>query len=471
MVARAREQVNIQTSWFVLTLLVILVAGYWAFGKAFAYIGLYPLYIGEVVMVVGLLALVRFGTIPIPRNPHFFVFLLLFAMCLAQAVFSFLILDQPLLEVFRGLAMIYYGAYAYITFVLIERAREPGTVLERALTEVLPRIAPWVLIGSTLSIAGFVYFLHLLPFFPRTDVPILWYKPTDAVMPLVVMLVAWMRGYLKTKYAIWAAGLILFAAARSRSAMLGVSLAFLIMMWRPTKRMVIAIVAALLIFAILLITDVSISMGYREISARQFMANAISLVSSEGASDLDATTAENKSWRLSWWTAIINDAATNLRFLVGTGWGDNLANRYGFQIFDETEGVNVLRNPHNAFINVLGKGGWIVATLWLLLHVMVFASLWKVARDPLRSVVERDITWICLVYLTVSLMNGSTDVFLESPQNAIPHWIIIGVSWSLVRRGRESSEELRPQQALPAGTPAARLARRSGAGLQPHSGD
>lgn len=458
---------RIRTSKLVFWLLVVLTAGYWAFGRSFAYVGLYPLFIGEIIIVIGLLAILRYGTIPVPRNTMFWVFLIMLVIVIGQAFHSILVLNQPMIEVLRGTAMIYYGLYAYITFVLIERARRPGDMIEQALTDVLPRIAPWVLVGSTVTIIGALYFVDLLPRFPRTEVPILWYKPTDAVLPLAVMLVAWMRGYLKTRYAVWAAGLVLFAAARSRSAMLGVAFAFLLMLWRPTKRMVIALIAVTVIFVFLLISDISISMGYREISARQLMANAISLVDSAEAGEIDASTAQNKSWRLDWWTAIFNDAVDNARILVGTGWGDNLANRYGFQIFAESEGVNVLRNPHNAFINVLGRGGWIVAGIWTLFHVILFNGLWQAARNKLHSTVERDVAWICLIYLTVSMINGSTDVYLESPQNAIPHWIVIGVAWSLIYRKQDqetvSEPEPTPQRrSRPLAQPATGLHRQAG---------
>ena len=49
-----RTEQSANTAQFVSRLLIIAVLGYWAFGKAFAYIGLYPLYIGEALLVAGL---------------------------------------------------------------------------------------------------------------------------------------------------------------------------------------------------------------------------------------------------------------------------------------------------------------------------------------------------------------------------------------------------------------------------------
>ncbi|MGH6913045.1 MAG: hypothetical protein ACREH3_05005, partial [Geminicoccales bacterium] len=62
-----RTEQSASTALFVARLLALVVLGYWAFGKAFAYLGLYPLYIGEVVLIVGLLYLIHRGTIPVPN--------------------------------------------------------------------------------------------------------------------------------------------------------------------------------------------------------------------------------------------------------------------------------------------------------------------------------------------------------------------------------------------------------------------
>src|SRR5690606_41201822 len=39
----------------------------------------------------------------------------------------------------------------------------------------------------------------------------------------------------------------------------------------------------------------------------------------------------------------------------------------------------------------------------------------------------------CALPILASQINGATDVFLESPQNAIPHWIVVGIGWALIR--------------------------------------
>ncbi len=128
-------------------------------------------------------------------------------------------------------------------------------------------------------------------------------------MPLIVLMALWMRGYLKTRWMIWAAALLAIAAGRSRSAMLAAGVAVLAMIRKPTRRMINMIGIGLAIFVIMLVANVRIDLGYREVSARQFLANISSLVGSDSAaSELDATTTRNKDWRASWWESIYADS-------------------------------------------------------------------------------------------------------------------------------------------------------------------
>jgi uncharacterized membrane protein HdeD (DUF308 family) len=431
-----RTEQSTNTSSFVARLLVLAVLGYWAFGKPFAYLGLYPLYIGEMLLVAGLLYLIHRGTIPVPNLAISWLFNLFLAIVLGQAAYSVAVLGQPPMEVVRNLAIVYYGLFAVVSYTLIVRAA--GSDFYRyTLEDLLPRAAPWILTFATLTVIGGIFFSAQLPNFPKTDsVSLLLYKPTDSVMPLIVLMALWMRGYLKTRWMIWAAALLAIAAGRSRSAMLAAGVAVLAMIRRPTRRMINMIGIGLALFVIMLVADVRIDLGYREVSARQFLANVSSLVGSDSAaSELDATTTRNKDWRASWWESIYTDSVQNDRYLIGLGWGTNLADEFGFQT--ENSDVNALRNPHNAFLGILARGGWLAASLWIAFYLLLLYGLWQAARTFQNDQIRQDMSWTILIYVLASQINGATDVFLESPQNAIPHWIIIGIGWALIRDAQE----------------------------------
>ena len=338
---------------------------------------------------------------------------------MGQGLFSFLALGQSPIEIARNLAVVYYGLFAIISYTLIVRGGATDfyrTTIER----LLPRAAPWILVGATLTVVGGIFFVDRLPQFPKTDsVTILLYKPTDAVMPLVVLMALWVRGYLKTRWMIWTAGLLAIAAGRSRSAMLAAAVALLAMFWRPTRRMVNMIAVGLAIFIVMLVADVRVDLGYREVSARQFLANVSSVIGSdEAASGLDATTTRNKNWRADWWDAIYTDAVDNSRYLIGLGWGNNLADEFGFQTEDSD--VNALRNSSQC----ASSGSSLAAAGWPRRSGSPSISSCSTGcgkrHGPFKNDQPRqDMAWIILIYILASQINGATDVFLESPQNAI----------------------------------------------------
>lgn len=444
-----RTEQSSNTAALVARLLIVAVLGYWAFGKAFAYLGFYPLYIGEMLLVAGVLYLIHRGTIPIPNLALAWLYGLFLAVVLGQASYSILILGQPPLEVVRNLAVVYYGLFAIVSYTLIVRAAG-SDFYRRVLEDLLPRAAPWILVFATLTVIGGVFLNEILPQFPMTDsVTVLFYKPTDSVMPLIVLMALWMRGYLKTRWMIWTAGLLAIAAGRSRSAMLAIGVAVVAMVRKPTRRMVQLVGVGLALFVVMLIADIRIDLGYREVSARQFLANISSLVGSdEAASGLDATTTRNKDWRAAWWDSIYTDAVENDRYLIGLGWGNNLADEFGFQTEDSD--VNALRNPHNALLGILARGGWLAASLWVTFYLVLLYGLWQATRTFAYDRARQDMAWTILIYILASQINGATDVFLESPQNAIPHWIIIGVGWALIRDAQLVNRSLAPEPEPPA---------------------
>ncbi len=411
--------------------LIVLVGGYWGYGKAFAYLGIYPVYVGELALLAALVVFIRAGKAYTSRCPSFVLYWLLLIVTIVQGVVSIAVVGQPVLEVIRNLAPVYYGLFAYLAYACARRYMRHERLQARLIGRIAPRLVPWVLTALTVSEVGSILLSERLPRFPRTDVPVLSFKPTDASMPAGVVTALWLRGYAGLIYGLWGLGLACFPVFRSRSAFLALA-ATVALTWRPNKRGLYLIGLLALSLGVLLATDVRVSLGYREISARQMVANVTSLVLPSVAGSIDETTVSNLSWRLGIWRDILDDSLQNERLLIGLGWGVNLANEFGFQTAGTTEGLTVLRNPHNVFMTLLGRGGWIVVTLWSLLHISWLLALWRAHRSRRGDRTFRDLARLLAVYVLASLLNGSTDVFLESPQNAIPHWIIIGLGWALI---------------------------------------
>lgn len=410
---------------------LILLIGYWSFGKAFAYLGIYPIYIGECALVVGVLWWLSCGRLYVPRTLSCVIYLCLLCIVSFQALVSIVFLQQPLMEVVRNISIIYYGLFGLITYTLSGSLASKAPPANILLNVALPRVSVWALSGLTVSAIGYLWFVDKLPVFPKTDVPILYFKPTDAIMPLIVTIGLWQQGYIKWYYGPWALILIFIAAARSRSALFSFVLA-LVLLWRLNRRTTALATLIAASVGILVFSGLRIPIGYREVSFKQYVANTVSALRPEAAVELDPSTHNTIVWRLNWWSAILGDAVSHRRILIGLGWGANLANAFGFQTASNPEALTALRHPHNATIGIIARGGWITGLYWALFNTFFLIELGIAMTRRRREALGNDLCRLVWVYAVLALLNSSTDVFLESPQNAIPYWMTVGVGWRLI---------------------------------------
>ena len=414
--------------------LTLLAVGYWTFGKAFAYIGVAPVYLGEVsLLLLALPALAATKRSCWGPTSLLAIYLCLLAVVALQVIYSAYD-GNHLIESLRGSAQVYYGLFAFATCALLKQGKGRVLLAKAILTDLLPRLAPLILLGITVSMVAYVYFQPALPLIPGVDVPMLFYKPTDASVPLLLILSACALGYVARLYGLWATALLLLAAARNRSVLLAL-VVWAILVLRPRRTGGFILVSAVSMFALLLFTtDLSIDTGYRSLSRGQFAANLTSLWNPESAGATDRSTATTRSWRLAWWGAILEDSFHPDRILLGDGWGVNLAKAYGFQTGDP-ESRTALRNPHSAFINALARGGWMSAVLYAGFFMTALLRSLRQAWGSAETS-ARHLALLAVVLLAVAGVHGCTDVFLESPQNAIPLWIAVGASWAVdYRRG------------------------------------
>ncbi len=432
-----------------LALLWVLLLGFWGLGKSFGYLGSYPVLIGETMMLlIGLCLLMNLRYCPVRQASSTATAILLGVIC-AQAVYSWNVLRQPFIEVARGIAPFYYALLGLATYACLQII--PAGELNRYLPSkrTLNRLACVILLLLTASFISNTYYLDRTPTLPGTDIPIIYYKATDALMPIAIIILLWSEGLIGTTAGLWALGLGLIGSARSRSAMLGLILLGVLTIRFRAKFVALAGLSVVLIVTLLLL-DVRVGMGYREISLRQYAANLFSLIAPDEAAEMDYNAFQNREWRRKWWQAIVLDSVNGPYLYIGRGWGSNLALDYGVvSTYDVATNSTVLRNPHNFFFSTLGRGGWIVALLWLLVHgvlVVQLVSVWRRARRhlPQFAFAARAGT----AFLLVGLLQGSTDVFLESPQNAIPHWIVVGAAWYVLDRWRRASALLLKAQQL-----------------------
>ena len=410
-----------------LALMAVTLVGYAVIGKGFAYVGYPPVFIGEICLLVGLLAFATFPWRAVTRLPVVGPMLLLLGWCLVRAIPG---VRRWGVDGLRDFVVVGYAVFAL--FVTAAIMADP-TRLARMLRwfRVLVR---WILIGTPI-----VNLLYRLTYgsaaltWPWGQASFFQQKEGDVLVHLAGVLAFWVAG-LEGATVAWPWLLLLAVdvavmGAIDRAGMLTFALALgLCLALRHRSRVAwqvtgtLAGMMCLALFA-LWVTGLRIEVPGgkgRDISFEQVITNLTSMASDTGQGNMDST----KEWRLDWWDEIIRYTFHGEYFWTGKGFGVNLADDDGFQVL--TSGA--LRNPHNVFMTVLGRAGVPGLALWCFAHLSWAAAM---LRAQWRARRRGDARWagvflFLLAYWLAFLMNGSFDVFLEGPMGGIWFWSVFG---------------------------------------------
>ncbi|MCV9935359.1 right-handed parallel beta-helix repeat-containing protein [Boseaceae bacterium BT-24-1] len=409
-----------------LPILALGFAGYVVIGKSFAYLGVPPLFMGEILFALGFLAFLASGcaTVLLTTVP---------AICAA------LLMAWVLLRVLQGIgtygvdalrdgAVALYAGFAFIVAALIvERPARIAQIVGYF------RIHARVLVPTAFILYLVARFLGgYLPRLPGQDVDLLSVRPGELATHLCGALVFVLVGLCKTGRVWWCIALsaTLLVASQNRGGMLALLLPLTLAMVLTGQISRLAGIACALALALLVAYAVDIEIdvprGERPISARAVIDNITSIAAPNAANNLDGT----KQWRLGWWTAIRDYTFHGPYFWTGKGFGLNLALADGFVVGLELGGP-VLRSPHNVHMTYLGRGGVPGLTLWLLTIGTWIIALLRAAHFAWR---RGDLDWaryfvFLVCYLSAIVIDASFDVALEGPMLGIPFWILFGIGF------------------------------------------
>lgn len=419
-----------------LMVLGALLLGYAFLDKGAAYIGYAPLFIGEVVLVIGLLAvLLRAGPSSLPR--HFLVAVLLLFM-LHGAIRTVPYIPSYGLVAMRDAAAWGYGVFALLVAMCVIRTGW----LDRV-PSLYSRLVPWFVLWVPLAILVWYAARGAIPIIPGSDdISIIYFKPGDAQVHLAgvaaFILVGLYEHYTPKKgflssgqwiiWLLWLTGFAL-AAVKNRGGMVAVFAALaVVFLVRPSRRWIKVIMVALLLASAALLSNLRISYGGgRELSTEQFIANIRSVVDEE---DAGANLRGTREWRVEWWSTIVSYTVNGRYFWSGKGYGVNLATS------DKIVGAGGedLRSPHNGHLTILARSGVPGALLWTLLQGGFALSLFMAFRRARQKGLEwwaKMNLWI-LSYWTAFIVNASFDVYLEGPMGGIWFWSLFGFGLTVI---------------------------------------
>ena len=410
-----------------------LLAGYLLFDKAFAYVHLpgTPLYIGEIVLVVGVfgsLAATGYLRVAVREEP----IMTLLAAFFLWGIIRFLpgVRAYGIFAV-RDFALVYYCLFAF--FIAAALAAAPDA-LERLVVQ-LTRFVPWLLIWLPVGVVLAALIKHA-PHVPFSSVSVLNHNTGNAAITALIALGAlWLfpGGRGARSRAVWSTVALItiaLAGTQNRGGLLGaaagaiVGLAFI-----PNRRWLIvravSVISIALALAVLLSVKIPATGGQgRTFSVSQLVSNVASIGGAHETGNLAGTV----NGRQQLWTMIYQKQVADGLLVEGYGFGPNVAFLAG-GLAAEGNLADPLRSPHNSHLDVLARMGLVGFSLWLALWVgwywRVIARCRRLAQRGFHA--RRQVAVLCLMITTSILVSSFFDPQLEGAQVAALLWTAFGV--------------------------------------------
>ena len=420
-----------------LTLLCLTLLGYALAGKGWAYIGIPPIFIGETVLLCGVVCFfVRDHWSRILEVPAVWLLLLMAAWGFLRTASYF---SEYGAEALRDAALWGYSAFALLVFGTI--IAQPSRLA--ALVNAYGRLPKFFLIVVPVAWSLLrIYPRPIIPNWPWVEVPVIHIKGGDSMVHLAGILAFWVAGLGGRVRFFWVALLalgVILIGTYDRAGLLAFLTAFaLCFVLKPRERSLWRLIAIGVCGLLLLAaTEFRLQMPGRErvISFEQLTANLTSTLSSSHAGDLNDT----KEWRLEWWQTIFEYTLGGKYCWTGKGFGISLADDDGFQVEEDSS----LRNPHNGHLAMLARAGLPGFTLWVLVQLAWGWSVLGAYRRSRRLQQGRwpDLFLFLLAYWTAFIVNASFDVFLEGPMGGIWFWTVYGVGLAAVWLHRHDPQQ------------------------------
>lgn len=437
----------------------VFLALYATLGRGFAYAGVNPFYVGELLFLAGLSAAAGTQRLHLLARTRLGVLLLVFAawqmVCTAPYLTTYRI-DTP-----RDASIWGYGAFAWIVAALVLRL---DGMIEQAVRWFGTFAGFYIFLGPVCAVATQYYFAFL-PSLPGPSVTVPSLKCGDLCVHLAGIAAFLLSGLSARKY--WwllpiAAGVIAGGSVgRGGLLAFGVSITMATAMTLRPERVFAAGFAVVCLIVLLLAFDPEISIpgrADRKISASQILDN----VSSIGNDNEDV--GGTKRWRLNWWDQIIGYTVYGEYFWTGKGYGVNLA------VSDHVAADVALRSPHNSHLTFLARSGvpgfllWVVVQLaWLATMLSAFVRARVLGLRAWSGL----FCWL-IAYWAAFMIDAAFDVALEGPMLAIPFWSVVGFGWGATilfrRRTRANRSQWRVRYRIAIGL-------ETGAGRERESGE
>jgi hypothetical protein len=423
------------------------------FGRPFAYLSLpgVPVYVGDMVLAVGLLEAVRTQSAirsVVAASRPLKVLLAFMVVCGLRFVVSFPVYG---FDAIRDSAIWYYGTYA---FLVAAAAMSDPTFTPRLVgwyRRIIPAFFVWAPIAVILSR------MSTLGFVPGSATPINAFQPGDIALHAAIAIAFLWLGldrapgqtpWRPSSQLLVPFGFLALLAAGSQNrggllaglCVLGVTLCC--MPGRGRRRAVASGACSLAVVSLLvLLFDVRIPLKDRDLSLQQVRTNVTSVLqpSSRQVTSDKGNLQGNVNWRLDYWEAVKKDALSPSYVLNGRGFGPILAYEYGIDAPRPDRGPP-LRSAHNSHLTVLARTGLPGLALWVLIWLVWIRHIVRHGLPSRRDrwAARARLSALMLAAVIGYLVNTYFDPSLDGPKGAIWIWSLMGLGAVYAAMGRST---------------------------------
>jgi hypothetical protein len=434
-----------------LSFLGICLLGYALIGRGFAYLGVAPLFVGEMALGLCMAALVLRGRLSLLGKSPLLYLLLLNMVVGLSATLPFV--GRYGIDAVRDAVLWAYGLFALcVGVLLVQNNWVMSTVRQYArFIPLFLCVSPVLLLaGKLIGGAGITL--------PGSNINLLNIKGGDVAVMLAMIASLLVLGLhrlpelgtagralgQKREWIWWLLWLFTagFSIFRVRAGLLAIVAALLILViGRAATRWQKPLLAVVVAISLLAVFNVQIKLGDQRntISVQSLLVNLQSITNDTGDAGRDGS----RSWRLQWWGDIVNYTIGGPYFWTGKGYGLNLADADGFQVNDDAS----LRSPHSAHLNILARSGVPGLIVWAALQLTFVGMLvlaYVRARARGQEVWARLNLWV-LASWAAFMVNAAFDVYLEGPQGGIWFWSFFGFGMALLEVQRRGVTDDQPR--------------------------
>ena len=412
------------------SVLCLLVVGYFIAGKGFAYIGIQPFYIGEIVLAwCGFCWLLRLSLRKIDKPfPSGLIFYVLSAIVISGTIQLFFVIETYGFLALRDYAMIGYIGYFIVSYDVFKLEKSRVTFYRIAIAASI--IAMIMLIISTVLNLDWT---KAVPFSLRGR-PI-FMPHSDTLVPVYATLTSFLiSGAASSGLSMlgisFAIGLVLFSLANLKSAfLLGIVavMGLYLFVKKLRGRLIQVFMGVLISLSLGIIAILAIGGTYSKELEDRVESEFKSLLPDEIFTSGNVRTGSTAEWRYIWWSKITENTL-NRNPLFGSGLGSDISRDFLKDYFSaamvEDDG-SISRYPHNILFTALGRLGLVGFTFWGALILTIFMYAYKFAR---AMKFEKQPAWgfYAWSFVFAAAANSLVQATFEAPFAAIPFWIFFG---------------------------------------------